>query len=853
MSGLEERWNQQGVSFAVEPSKIKLRTADVKKASTYSKLKKYNDAHDPKNGRFTFKNGGGVAVGVAGHNGVTTKQEDADYMAAVKAGDMKKAQQMVIDTAKRVGAQTFANPDTTAYSIRRKAAPTETVKAYKTFFVDDDGNPSALFVEGTNRLPVGVWLDAKDAYHFQAENGKMYTPSRKNPNSDGSGKTGASIKIPNDEVRQQLIEQGFLPEGSTAKNVTALAYRPGWHAGDLPFFPQGGKKGNPKYNESGEENKQYDPSKPTTNYANVHRRNQVVFEVEMAADVDYTKGTAIKSGANKGKTKYTDMQEMPTDGYYKFATNPMTNANDLGSWYISGSMKIKRALSQEECDKILADNGFKAQEWEGGKMSLDKLNYNPKKTDLGSKLLDPVTYDDNGDIIPLSERFSSSNDVRKSMATSYEELRKHNPYHDTKKRNASAKKYKDFHIAKADEDQRLVFGWASVARTADGQIVKDWQEDTIEPEEMEKAAYEYVLKFRATGERHNPALRNKGRLVESVVLTKEKQAAMGIPEGYVDEAWWVGFYIDDDKAWEGIKKGEYEMFSIEGQGKREKLEKQKPLTYSELKKFNAYHDRLGRFTTANGAASFTITTKNPLMQGAADKAKEREKARTSGGERIAAVEKELKGMLRDGAEVNLKGVDPELAEGITKQVKTVLDRYPNMKQAIGGFVANDATDEMFADNEKAMACYSSNSTRIHLNRAFFKDKAVLEEAYAKSVERKFHPEGTNADSIVVHEMGHAIDRYVSFMTIEQRRFFWGGERVSSRLWNNDIKKGKKNGDPLTGKMITDGLSGYASSNPAEYIAEGFSEYICSPNPRPMAKSIGRRLETYIKKVEKVRD
>lgn len=146
------------------------------------------------------------------------------------------------------------------------------------------------------------------------------------------------------------------------------------------------------------------------------------------------------------------------------------------------------------------------------------------------------------------------------------------------------KTYGDFKIAKSDDDQRLVFGWASVARTADGQVVKDWQEDTIEPEEIEKAAYEYVLNFRATGERHNPSLRNKGRLVESVVLTKEKQAAMGIPEGYVDEAWWVGFYIDDDKAWEGIKKGEYEMFSIEGQGRREKMEKsRKARTYAELR------------------------------------------------------------------------------------------------------------------------------------------------------------------------------------------------------------------------------------------------------------------------------
>lgn len=207
----------------------------------------------------------------------------------------------------------------------------------------------------------------------------------------------------------------------------------------------------------------------------------------------------------------------------------------------------------------------------------------------------------------------------------------------------SVKKSKDFTIAKSDDDQRLVFGWANVARTADGQVIKDWQEDTIEPEELEKAAYEYVLNFRATGERHNPALRNKGRLVESVVLTKEKQQAMGIPEGFIDEAWWVGFYIDDDKAWEGIKKGDYQMFSIEGQGKREKMEKsrkakgyislrgkkrerktiRKAMTYAELKKFNPYHGKDGRFTSASGATSFTY---KPSSKAGA-KAIEREKKR----------------------------------------------------------------------------------------------------------------------------------------------------------------------------------------------------------------------------------
>lgn len=522
------------------------------------RIEKFNPYHDPKTGRFTSARGGAASVGVA-RTGGTTKEEDEAYMAAVRSGDTATAQRMVREKAERMGVEMFDVVETGSYKIRTDAPPTQTVKGYKIFFVDDNGDPSALYVEGTSKLPTGVWLDAQDAYHFQAENGKMYTPSRKNPNSDGSGKTGASIKIPNDEVRQQLIEQGFLPEGSTAKSVIALAYRPGWHGGDLPFFPQGGKQGNPQYNESGEENKRYDPSKPTTNYANIHRRNQVVYEVEFAADTNYTKASEIKSGANKGKTKLTDMQEMPKDGYYEFATNPMTSQNELGKWFISGSMKINRPLTQEECDSILTANGFKPQEWEGGTMSLDKLNVNPNKTDKYKKLPDAVTYDNDGKPIPLSQRMDpNSDDVRK--AKSFADVLGQRDGEEA------------FQIMKSNDDKREVFGWALVAIRKDGEQIVDHQKDVVDPDELEHAAYEYVLKFRDTGELHDKDLRKKGKLIESVVLTKEKQAAMGIPEGTVPEGWWVGFKIEDDAAWQGIKSGRYRMFSIEGQGIRQPMD-----------------------------------------------------------------------------------------------------------------------------------------------------------------------------------------------------------------------------------------------------------------------------------------
>ena len=130
-----------------------------------------------------------------------------------------------------------------------------------------------------------------------------------------------------------------------------------------------------------------------------------------------------------------------------------------------------------------------------------------------------------------------------------------------------------FHILKSDGDQRLVFGWANVSVTVDGKQVEDLEGDVIDPEELEKAAYAYVLDFRDAGELHDQGLRKKARLVESCVFTPDKLAAMGIPEGTVPLGWWVGFYVDDDETWEKIKNGTYTMFSIEGRGEREPVAK----------------------------------------------------------------------------------------------------------------------------------------------------------------------------------------------------------------------------------------------------------------------------------------
>lgn len=321
-----------------------------------------------------------------------TESRDDLYKEYVENGNMEKAFELVMEEASMKLAENPMPEVTDAYSVSHEQEPEATIKVYKVFSLDKDGDPSALFVSGKDKLPMGVWLNAQDTWHFTAANGKDYVPSTRNPNGRG-GKTGSSVLIPNEQVRKELIQRGFLPDGSKAKYITALAYRPGWHAADLPYFPQGGKQD------------------PESNYGNIHRSNQVVFECEFSANRDYTETARSQTKAYNGEGKFVarnaDLQYMPKDGYYQYTTNQFLKDEDKGHWYIGGAMKINRALTQEECDTILKENGKAVQEWENDILDLKKLNY----VTISSKVkpvLSPVMHDETGKMIPLSRRFEDN-------------------------------------------------------------------------------------------------------------------------------------------------------------------------------------------------------------------------------------------------------------------------------------------------------------------------------------------------------------------------------------------------------------------------------------------------------------
>lgn len=123
-----------------------------------------------------------------------------------------------------------------------------------------------------------------------------------------------------------------------------------------------------------------------------------------------------------------------------------------------------------------------------------------------------------------------------------------------------------FRIEKADIEKKIAFGWAYVPVKKDGQQVQDWSGDIVDIAEIEKAAYNYVKLSRDGSEMHKRG--GIGTVVESMVFTKEKMLALGIPEGTVPQGWWIGIQVSDPEVWDKVKNCEYKMFSIEGTAKR---------------------------------------------------------------------------------------------------------------------------------------------------------------------------------------------------------------------------------------------------------------------------------------------
>lgn len=201
----------------------------------------------------------------------------------------------------------------THYSLRTKPAPKKTGIGYKVFFRGRDGKLYPPMVANPNgeATPVGVWLDADAAPVV------------------GQSKTG----------RPQVKAGG---KGTQGGSGSTLAYRPGWHLGEIPYAIQ------------------FNRINPETGQKEWFPRNFVWAEVEYAADKDYQKEAEAEGINANGKFQHSlaGMKRVPEDGFYRYRTNPNPETDP---WIITGAMKVNRVLTDEEVDELVRAAGREPQ------------------------------------------------------------------------------------------------------------------------------------------------------------------------------------------------------------------------------------------------------------------------------------------------------------------------------------------------------------------------------------------------------------------------------------------------------------------------------------------------------------
>jgi len=121
-------------------------------------------------------------------------------------------------------------------------------------------------------------------------------------------------------------------------------------------------------------------------------------------------------------------------------------------------------------------------------------------------------------------------------------------------------------VTKMDDDQRIVYGYASVI-SKNGEPIVDRQGDIITAEELEKAASQFML-----GERNGLTM-HKGEptttIIHSFPMTNETKKAYEIESPY--EAWLIAVKVHDDETWAKVKEGELKDFSIGGAATRREV------------------------------------------------------------------------------------------------------------------------------------------------------------------------------------------------------------------------------------------------------------------------------------------
>jgi len=187
----------------------------------------------------------------------------------------------------------------------------------------------------------------------------------------------------------------------------------------------------------------------------------------------------------------------------------------------------------------------------------------------------------------------------------------------------------------------------------------------------------------------------------------------------------------------------------------------------------------------------------------------------------------------------LVNITKDVVSGIEQSYQKVMRKWPQLQGEFASLGTNEKRPGVYA------SCYI-NTGEINVSPYFFQDKAALKRSYSNDVSAGWHPAGTDWESIITHELGHAVDGYLT------RNL----GKVTGIPANPQVRASKYVLDKVMTNLhlvpndIRTGLSDYAASKPEEFFSEAMAEYLDSKKPRPIAKATGKLVDKWMKEISK---
>jgi len=224
---------------------------------------------------------------------------------------------------------------------------------------------------------------------------------------------------------------------------------------------------------------------------------------------------------------------------------------------------------------------------------------------------------------------------------------------------------------------------------------------------------------------------------------------------------------------------------------------------------------------------------------------------------VRQAEKWVKGRLAD--ECSFKGCDVDLVQTIVERLNDNVEKYPEVREKLE-FVGtiqgrnrqiqkavsddyykhyinagiSEETARKYADSQakkyvakfkaspRTVAEYMHSTAGWKTNGITINEKVknldILKNVVKRDIEAGWSPKMLpNPGSVIDHEMGHLLDDIY---------------KVSESPEFKDLVK------DLTYEKAASGLSRYGAGSPREFVAEAWSEYMNSSEPRDLAKSLG---------------